>query len=387
MKPKIHLFACVIFFFVNLSLYAQDKDMTVIKLKSGEEIKAKIISFSSDEIEYKSYYVQQGPSLKITLSQISYVINPDGTKELYDTPVVASSPAASTTISTPPTIYDDHAQDLKKSIDNLNAKMQDLSNGQQQQTKALADALKTLNETVISLKTTLEQGGIKTTEQNQQVLDKLSTLNNSVKDLKEATTAATGKDEIKVRKFGFAVNILADVNTNIFNYKDDQTNTTSLAQTITSLSKIGNGFGLSAVVNTGVDKKVGFRFEPELNFAELKANVADKDGDTTSVNFTYFSLSTNFFACIHNHRTNIYVGPALSFGVMHEGDNSDLYTPNYFVFGTGLRFGGEYLIDSHFSIGVETGINYSAIINPSGYGDKVTGMLSIPSKVVGRFYF
>jgi hypothetical protein len=374
MKPKsTRLVVSLFLLLISLTVFAQEKDLSIIKLKSGDEVKAKIISITITDVEYKSYYVQQGQSLKLSKSLISCIINPDGTKEVYDAPVIGSNSANSLYTNNPSSslpVSDANSQELKKSIDNLNAKMEEITKGQQLQTKTLAEALITLNESVKSLKVTLEQGGAKTEQQNQDIVSKLNTVNNSIKDLKEETTQAKGKEEIKVRKFGFAVNILTNVNAAIFDYKDDPINKT-IANTASSLSRVGNGFGLSIVINTGIEKKVGFRFEPELNFIRISTDA--------NTNAGYFALSTNFFACIHKHRTNIYAGPALSFGTL-------VIDGSKFVFGTGIRFGGEYLIDSHFSIGLETGINYSSVIDNNDISSSV-GMLSIPSKLVGRFYF
>ena len=386
MRTKLIVALSAFLLLINMSLLAQDKDMSIIKLKSGDEVKAKIIAVTSTEVEYKSYYFQSGQSLKLSKSLISYVINPDGTKEVYDSQGGSSTAPVNTSTynSNPAPTIDAAGQELKKSMDNVNTTIQDLNKGQQQQTQTLSDALKTLNESVQALKASMDQGNAKKEQHDQDLSDKMTTVNKSIKDLKEQ--ASDSKDELQIRKFGFGVTILANFSPAIISSFYDDASTDK--QILDGLTILSAGVGLQAIINTGVDKKAGLRFEPEITFASGSHTTSDNNSSYTD-RASIVNFSAKFMGCIHRKKVNVYAGPVIGFGAFIdntiENDNGQVTSTKISlpIISGGFCMGGEYLIDPRFSVGLETNIAVQGVISPSDKGF----VLSTGGKLVGRFYF
>ncbi len=102
-KQKLFTLA-ISFFFAIPCICAQD----IITLKSGDEIKAKVVEISSTEIKYKRFDNLNGPTVVITKADVFTIKYENGTKEVIS-PVTAQQPIvqpATTAIAkTPATSY------------------------------------------------------------------------------------------------------------------------------------------------------------------------------------------------------------------------------------------------------------------------------------------
>lgn len=73
-------FLSFLLFLIGTGLQAQD----IITLKSGEDINAKIITISDNEIEYKKWDNQEGPTYKKVISDVFSIKYHNGQKEVFN---------------------------------------------------------------------------------------------------------------------------------------------------------------------------------------------------------------------------------------------------------------------------------------------------------------
>ena len=87
MKNIICSFLCLTFIATN-SLLAQD----IITLKSGEEVKAKVLEIGTSDVKYKKFENQTGPSYTIFKSDIFMIKYENGTKDVFANTSPATKP-------------------------------------------------------------------------------------------------------------------------------------------------------------------------------------------------------------------------------------------------------------------------------------------------------
>ena len=87
MKNIIYAFLCLTFIATN-SLLAQD----IITLKSGEEVKAKILEIGTSDVKYKKFENQTGPSYTMFKSDIFMIKYENGTKDVFANTSPATKP-------------------------------------------------------------------------------------------------------------------------------------------------------------------------------------------------------------------------------------------------------------------------------------------------------
>jgi len=80
---KIFVFAVILFFSTNYSLYSQD----IILLKNGEEIKALVNEVSIDIIKYKKFENPDGPLYTIEKKSVVMITYKNGYKDIFSEPV------------------------------------------------------------------------------------------------------------------------------------------------------------------------------------------------------------------------------------------------------------------------------------------------------------
>lgn len=359
--------------FIMLLLALAAFCQSTIKPKKGDEIKAQIISTEGAEVEYKLYYFQEGASFKIAKADIQFIKYPDGRVETFDAPAVPSnSPSGSGSSSAAP------SGDVSKALDKVAQQLNDLKKGQDGQTKTLNETLNSLNTTLTSLKTTIEQGNKQTEETNT----KLTTLNNAVKELNEKSDSKTAGETnaITPRKFGMGVSFITNYLLGSFVNEDGEPVTS-----FTQYNPLFFGAGFNLVISTRMDKKVGFRYEPEFSVASSFNR--QKDGNDVEANrLSIFSFGSRFLGVARRNRVNIYAGPSITiFGVVASNRfNNETNSFSQVGAGFGLHFGGEYLVHSNFGINMESGMQLYGLFPKGGYAE---GIFSTYARLGGRFYF
>ncbi len=76
MKKIICLF---VLFLLSIAGFSQD----VIVLKSGEEIQAKIVQVTDNDVSYKKFDYQDGPTFVVSKDKIFMIKYADGTKDVF----------------------------------------------------------------------------------------------------------------------------------------------------------------------------------------------------------------------------------------------------------------------------------------------------------------
>ncbi|MFN8322856.1 MAG: hypothetical protein U0T74_09380 [Chitinophagales bacterium] len=355
------------------SAFAQD----YLKTKKGDEVPVKIISVTDTKVEYKPFYYQEGGSLFFDKKDIQSIKYADGRLLNFDAPVVPVSSGINTYSSSAPSTS---SADALKGLEKLTGQITELNKGQTDQTKALTETLNALNANITSLKTAIEQGNTETKKQNEEVSSKLNSLNSSVKELNETTQTKSGAEAnaIVPRKFGMGVSFITNYLLNAFS--DDEG-----APIINQYNGLFMGAGFNLIVSTRMDKKVGFRYEPEFSVASSFSR--SKDGNDISANrISIFSFGSRFLGVARRNRVNIYAGPSITiFGVVASLRENELTTTSAMVgAGFGLHFGGEYLVHPNFGINMESGMQLYGLFPKGGYAE---GVFSTYGRLGGRFYF
>ncbi|MCW5906662.1 MAG: hypothetical protein KIS94_02300 [Chitinophagales bacterium] len=357
--------------FLSFTTFSQ----SIIKPKKGEEIKAQIISTEGALVEYKLYYFQEGASFTIAKSEIQYIKYPDGRMETFDPPAPSASPSTTPSYTAP-------SGDVTKALDKVAQQLKELKTGQDGQTKTLNETLNSLNTTLTSLKTTIEQGNKQTEETNT----KLTTLNNAVKELNEKSDSKTAGENnaITPRKFGMGVSFITNYLLSNFSERGESDNPTINSNEV-FYSGLLMGAGFNMIVSTRMDKKVGFRYEPEFNVAS-RFSSRKVGNDKSSIRLSLFSFGSRFLGVARRNRVNIYAGPSITILaiVLQAGENGTTTTGSYVGAGFGLHFGGEYLVHSNFGINMESGMQLYGLFPKGGSAE---GIFSTYARLGGRFYF
>jgi hypothetical protein len=261
-------------------------------------------------------------------------------------------------------------KELNQTLSKLSVAIDNLSKSQGGNIKQTNDAIIQLNQTISQLKETTEKSAAKSEQQNTEIISSLSTLNKSIESIREIN-AGGEKEEIKPRKFGLGISYATNLLLDAFVTSDGEDGIEG------TYKGLYGGAGFNLVISTRMDKKVGFRYEPEFSVASTFYS----SGGSTSRN-SFFSMGSRFFAVARRKRVNIYAGPSITFfGVINTsgGDGSAKGGGGF-----GLHFGGEYLISSHFGINLESGMQlYGMFPTDGGSG----GVFSTYGRVGGRFYF
>lgn len=357
---------------LTLMLAAAAFSQSTIKPKKGDEIKAQIVSTEGAEVEYKLFYFQQGTSFKIAKTDIQFIKYPDGRIENFDTPVSVATPVYSSS----------GGAELSGGLDKLTKELNALNKGQSEQTKALTETLQALNTNITALKASVEQGNADSKRQNDEAVAKLNSLNNSVKELAETTQSKSSSEATAItpRKFGMGVSFITNYLLGTISDGDGY-----LLISDNQYSPLFMGAGFNLVISTRMDKKVGFRYEPEFSVAS-SFNRTKNGNDVVANRISLFSFGSRFLGVARRNRVNIYAGPSLTiFGVVASSrDNAVTSTSAQVGAGFGLHFGGEYLVHSNFGINLESGMQLYGLFPKGGYAE---GIFSTYGRLGGRFYF
>ena len=318
---------------------AQNSTGDFLVLKSGENFEIKIISMKGDSVEYKYAYFPQGASFKAAKSNIVYLQHADGRKEYFN-----AQPESPKYVAPAPT-------------------------------PSLIEAIKALNESVKDLKATIEKGNERQGMANQTIVEQLGAVNSSIQE----TMPGTDKDKrYALRMIGLGINLLTNYSFGIYNTANPTTNPDLITKILMG------GAGIDIVVTLLREKKISCRIEPELNFySGMTSDVTTKSSQTV------VSIGVKGMALFHKKRVNIYVGPYIGFGAAIVStttiaSNISVSTTTALI-GAGAVVGGEYLIDPHFSMGLETGFIYQTTLPKVGFG--TNSVISTAGKLIGRFYF
>ncbi|HRP38272.1 MAG TPA: hypothetical protein PLM55_01190 [Chitinophagales bacterium] len=357
-----HLFTAALLL-TSFSVFSQD----ILKRKDGTELQVVVLNKDGKEIEYKLFNFQSGQSFKIDKKDVLYVQAASGSIERFDEPVQQAAQSNTTTS------YNTSTEDkgISQVLNKLNSTLDNLSKGQNNQSKTLSDVITQLNQNIVQLKEANEKSTLKSEQQNAEIINKLTTLNNSITSIQEINNGQQ-KDEIKPRKFGLGISYATNLLLDAFSSSDDE-------DFSASYKGLYGGAGLNLVISTRMDKKVGFRYEPEFSIASAFASSGIGNTSRTS----FFSMGSRFFAVVRRKRVNIYAGPSITFfGVIATGGsgNGDASGGG----GFGLHFGGEYLISSHFGINLESGMQLYGFFPKNRDSN---GVFSTYGRVGGRFYF
>jgi hypothetical protein len=119
MKRNVLLFimGC---FFCSSALFAQD----IITLKSGDEIKAKVQEIGTDNVKYKKYENQNGPTYTMMKSDIFMIKYENGDKDVFTAPS-AQQPTAPKKTEEPQTQQSDEYAQIKNVIKNTSVPLRD----------------------------------------------------------------------------------------------------------------------------------------------------------------------------------------------------------------------------------------------------------------------
>ena len=83
-----NLILILLFLVATYSCFAQD----IIRLKSGDEIKAKVIEITSNQIKYRDFINPDGPIKSIYITKVSVITYENGTREVFDSKLIKSAP-------------------------------------------------------------------------------------------------------------------------------------------------------------------------------------------------------------------------------------------------------------------------------------------------------
>lgn len=319
------------------------------------------------EIEYKLFNFQSGQAFTIDKKDVLYLQTKDGRTERIDEPVQAPAQSLSPPSSpvSPPSSSDN--RDLSQALNKLNSAIDNLAKNQGGN-KPLNDVLLQLNQNIVQLRESAEKASVTSEQQNNEVIAKLSSLNKSIEKLQEVNSS-NSRSEITLRKFGLGISYATNLLIGAFS---DQSKGEA-----TAFKGLYGGAGFNLVISTRMDKKVGFRYEPEFSVASTFVS------SSSTIRSSFFSLGSRFFAVARRNRVNIYAGPSIIFfGIVNS--EGGIGCESVGGGGFGLHFGGEYLITFHFSLNLESGMQLYGTFPQRGDSQ---GVFSTYGRVGGRFYF
>lgn len=169
-----------------------------------------------------------------------------------------------------------------------------------------------------------------------------------------------------------------------------------------SASRFMNGASINLSFSTGMQKKVGFRFEPFVDYLFAKGDPPTNTFYSSSgFNTGVFESGLRFLPVVRRGRVNIYFGVSGSF--LYVTRKAPIYNPNSniptgyknaFRLGgsAGLVLGGEYLVTPHIGIRIESGVMYFGVgdeyFNDSGnISDSANSQIGSFARFGGSFYF
>lgn len=116
--PKRFLpIACWLFLSAT-SMYSQD----ILIQRNGDEIEAKVVKISSDEIEYKKWSNQDGPSYIVSKNEVFMIKYKNGEKDVFDTDNLSPSNRKSTQIGPNKPVGANPSSDNASLIEQYNAR-------------------------------------------------------------------------------------------------------------------------------------------------------------------------------------------------------------------------------------------------------------------------
>lgn len=158
-----------------------------------------------------------------------------------------------------------------------------------------------------------------------------------------------------------------------------------------AVNKFMSGASINASFNAGMKKKVGFRFEPFVDF--LVTNTDNQFGSTSVKGETgMLETGMRLLLVIRRNRVNIYPGVSGSYLNVAGKSTSGLQTVKASRSGgsIGLILGGEYLLTPHIGVRIESGAMYYGLGKTKGNAlitNKAQNVFGSFARLGGSFYF
>lgn len=338
MKTTLTSFLFFLIILLPSSSFSQD----VIQLKTGEEIKVKIVKVGDKEIEYKKMDNPDGPIYAVSKDQVaSFDFNK----------------GATTTQSS--TNADEAVKLLQVQIKRDSLYLEAIKKQQEQlsmQAKQVNDNMSRLVERWVEqdsvYQNNLEKQREEIQKQQEKIQQQVNQIAGNVSQMSNAIANSTSKEEEKSwvpKKFGFGLNLTG---LSVFNLDHLALNFLFDAAFEEFSPQIGYSIFLPITLHPQ------FRLEPE--FAHSKFTSTDvRNLDTVTTSFSLSNYGTGVFTMFQRGKSNIYLGVR---GAKHiyKGKEeitkiakitTETYTENGYTISPTI--GGEYLIGDHFGLGGE----------------------------------
>ena len=148
------------------------------------------------------------------------------------------------------------------------------------------------------------------------------------------------------------------------------------------------GTSVNLTFNAGMRKKVGFRFEPNVDVLTNSASV-QSGGTTSKASVTMIEAGLKLLLVVRRKRVNIYPGISGSYlnlaTKQKVGSNSQSVERS--GGSVGLILGGEYLVTPHIGVRLESGFLYYGLGKASGGGNSTESAFGSFARLGGSFYF
>ncbi|MCB9205338.1 MAG: hypothetical protein H6603_10215 [Flavobacteriales bacterium] len=238
------------------------------------------------------------------------------------------------------------------------------------QEKLLRELITTVGEGTKDIKKSVEQSGTSQLEMNHLLVEKLENLTTAIDRLNNSKEEEKTKEEFVPRVFGFGVyfktNYLfgeTQLTTQTTNDEFDGTNLSF--SDYSTANRFMNGTSINMSFNAGMRKKLGFRFEPFVDFVVFNAK-SETDVSTTKTSARQVETGLRLLFIVRRGRVNIYPGLTGGYVNQFRSQRISYKTSGSWQSGEGLRnggnlglvLGGEYLITPNFGIRVESGLLY-----------------------------
>lgn len=159
------------------------------------------------------------------------------------------------------------------------------------------------------------------------------------------------------------------------------------------INKFMSGASINMSFNAGMKKKVGFRFEPFVDF--LVTNTENQYGSTNlKSEIGFFETGMRLLLMIRRNRVNIYPGLSASYvnisGRAFSGGSSGVKATRSGG-SVGLILGGEYLLTPNIGVRLESGLMYYGLgkiaSNNATFSNKAQNIFGSFARIGGSFYF
>ena len=257
------------------------------------------------------------------------------------------------------------------------ASTQTASSGGGAQEGLLRQLIQVVGEGTSGIKESVEVSGTSQLEMNQMMMEKLQGLTAAIEKLNETKK----EKEFVPRVFGFGVYFKTN-----YMYSDLIVPVNSDFDLVSARFLAGTSINMT--FNVGMRKKVGFRFEPNVDFMMNSAS-GGSGGSAGKASTTMLEAGLKLLLVIRRGRVNIYPGISGSFLSLTAKQTSGSSTTTIQRDGGsgGLILGGEYLLTPNIGIRLESGVLYYGLAKTKNGGNNTEDAFGSFARLGGSFYF